>query len=162
MPHVAIDAAPPQPALRTLRELPSQRRFPSDWQVIGAVDATSALADLVIVGPNGVFVVVIDPDPSRSRLTASGIVRAGERVADPVRAARLAGFELRRALRRDGIDTLVSAIVVSPVGDEGGWLDRVRVVPVHRLREAVWSHPGSPLTRGQRDQVAAIVASMAG
>jgi hypothetical protein len=126
------------------------------------VVAGGVTVDVVLVGPNGVFTVVIDPDPARAVLDERGLIRAGAPVRGPIENALGAAFSLRRSLGEAGVTTLPYPIVVAPVGGEGGFAARVRVVPPHRLPEAVWSHPGMPLTRAERRRALAVIARLGG
>lgn len=124
---------------------------PADWISVENVVIGSDRVDRVLVGPNGVFVVVVDPE--RGYLTAEGLIRDGDRVKEPVKRALRAAHELGR--RMDGV--FAYPVLLAGHDVEPGYLGRLRVVGVDRLPEALWCHPGRPMRRSER---AALVASL--
>jgi hypothetical protein len=137
--------ATPEPAARAGLEA-----LPHEWTVIDQVSIGDFVVDHVIVGPNGVFTVGVDPDPEPAIPGDDGIYRAGERVTTPVKDALMAAHVLRR--QADGrvfaYPILVTAIAAGPEQ-----LDRLGVVRGDRIAEYIWSHPGLPLRRSQRHEI---------
>jgi hypothetical protein len=160
----AIAAQPPAlPALGTpgsphltLIPVPVRRdHLPEDWTVVGPVLVAGRTLDRVVVGPNGVFAVSLDPDPRPAILAADGLFRSGKRVTAQVKQALAAAFGLRRALAAAGMDVFPYPVLVIRGAD--GMLGRLRVVPPGCLASAVWRHPGRPLLRSERARVLAAV-----
>ena len=48
--------------------------------MVGPVLVAGRTLDRVVVGPNGVFAVSLDPDPRPATLAADGLFRGGRRV----------------------------------------------------------------------------------
>jgi hypothetical protein len=145
------------PPLLALVEAPAGRdRLPEDWTILGPVLIAGRSLDRVVVGPNGVFAVSLDPDPRPATAAPDGLFRGGARVTGQVKQALAAAFELRRVLARAGIDVFPYPVLVSRGAD--GLIGRLRVVPPGCLASAVWCHPGRPLRRSQRARVLAAVA----
>lgn len=140
-----FDAEPPLGAL------------PADWTVLDEIPGV--VADRVIVGPNGVFTVVIDPDPRPALLADDGLYRAGTRVTTPVKRALSAAFALRRRLAPTPADVFPYPLLALNAASPFGFVGRLRVVPADMLAEAVWTHPGRPLLRSQRR---AIIGALTG
>ena len=128
---------------------------PSEWASINGVVIGSDQIDRAIVGPNGVFVIVVDPEPGR--LTPDGLVRDGDRVKEPVKRALRAAHELGRRL--PGV--FVYPVLLTGRGVEPGYLGRLRVVGYDRLPEALWCHPGRPLLRSERQELQTALEAMA-
>ncbi|HSG79384.1 MAG TPA: hypothetical protein VLD62_07390 [Acidimicrobiia bacterium] len=124
---------------------------PGDWTSVENVLIGTDRVDRVIVGPNGVFAVVIDPEPGH--LSAEGLIRDGDRVKEPVKRALRAAHELSRHM--DGV--FAYPVLLAGRGLEPGYLGRLRVVGVDRLPEALWCHPGRPMRRSER---ASLIASL--
>ena len=122
---------------------------PAEWVSVENVVIGTDRVDRVLVGPNGVFVVVIDPEPGR--LTTDGLVRDGDRVKEPVKRALRAAHELGRRLG----DVFAYPVLLTGRGVEPGYLGRLRVVGVDRLPEALWCHPGRPMRRSEREALVA-------
>lgn len=125
-------------------------RLPAEWTVVDQVSVAGAQLDHVVVGPNGVFTVVVDPDPQPATPTEDGIYRAGVRVTTPVKEAVRAAHLLRREAR--GM-LFAYPILVAALDADRHQLDRLGVVPGDRIAEYIWSHPGLPLRRSQRQEV---------
>ena len=122
--------------------------LPADWTVLGEVAAVAA--DRVIVGPNGVFTVVVDTDPRPAVITGDGLYRSGERVTTTVKRALGAAFSLRRRLG-DALPNVFPYPLLAVHGDTSmGFVGRLRVLPADMVAEAVWTHPGRPLLRSER------------
>ena len=140
-------ATPPQPRLRPA----GLDHLPSEWSVVDDVTLRSgARIDHVIVGPNGVFTVGIDPETMPADVGDDGIYRNGVRVTIPVKHALADAHELRSNL---GMDTVAYPILVTALRAPRHHLDRLGVVPGERIAEHIWSHPGFPLRRSQRAEV---------
>ncbi len=139
-----------------LVEAPARHdHLPEDWTTIGPVLVAGGTLDRVVVGPNGVFAVSLDPDPRPATLTTDGLFRGGRRVTGQVKQAQAAAFDLRRVLADAGIDVFPYPVLVTRGAD--GMLGRLRVVPPGCLASAVWRHPGRPLLRSTRARVLAAV-----
>lgn len=123
------------------------RRLPAEWAVIDRVAVGDHLIDHVVVGPNGVFAVSIDPDPEPARMTETGLHRGGVRVTRPIKDALSAAHRLRARLS-DLV--LVYPLLVAAIEGEAAHLDRLGVVPEGRVAEAIWRHPGRPMRRSAR------------
>jgi hypothetical protein len=122
--------------------------LPAEWVVIDDVQLRSgARIDYVVVGPNGVFTIGVDPADSPATLGESGLYRHGVRVALPVKRALSGAHELRAAL---GLANIAYPVLVTPITADRHQLDRLGVVPGDRIASYIWSHPGSPLRRSQR------------
>jgi hypothetical protein len=155
--------APPVPDLEaltapflTLVESPGRRdHLPDDWAMVGPVLIAGRTLDRVVVGPNGVFAVTLDPDPRPATLGDDALHRGGQRVTHQVKQALAAAFALRGVLAAAGIATFPYPVLVSRGAD--GLLGRLRVVPPGCLASAVWRHPGYPLRRSERARVLAAV-----
>jgi hypothetical protein len=123
------------------------RRLPSEWQAVDRVVLEDVVIDHVIVGPNGVFAVAIDPDPRPVSLGPDGLYREGHRLTTTVKSALAAAFSLRG---RVGSRLFAYPLLVTPLDGSAANLDRLGVIPPGGIPEAIWSHPGQPLTRTQR------------
>ncbi|HSM01071.1 MAG TPA: hypothetical protein VK960_01330 [Acidimicrobiia bacterium] len=137
--------ASPEPAARAGLET-----LPREWTIVDQVKVDELVVDHVVVGPNGVFVVSVDPDPVPAVPGEDGIYRSADRVTTPVKDALMAAHRLRR-----GADGRLFAypILVATIVGEPEQLDRLGVVPGDRIAEYIWSHPGLPLRRSERHQV---------
>jgi hypothetical protein len=111
--------------------------------------------DRVLVGPNGVFAVHVDPDPRPVVVRAGyGIVRSGTRVPDGVKRAMFGAAALRAHLAGIGGDLFPYPVLVTAApGEAGRRLGRLLVVRPERLAEAIWEHPARPLRRSVRVEV---------
>jgi hypothetical protein len=145
---------PPEAPVLTLVEAPRDH-LPDDWSVVGPLLIAGRTLDRVVVGPNGVFAVSIDPDPRTATLAPDGLVRGGQRVTHQVKQALDSAFELRRVLAQAGIDVFPYPVLVARSAE--GMLGRLQVVPPGCLASAVWRHPGRPLLRSQRARVLAAI-----
>ena len=122
--------------------------LPAEWVVIDDVQLRSgAHLDHVVVGPNGVFTVGLDPADTPAIIGEDGLYRHGVRVALPVKRALFGARELRAAL---GLATIAYPVLVTAIAADHHQLDRLGVVPGDRIAEHIWSHPGFPLRRSQR------------
>ncbi|HLE39430.1 MAG TPA: nuclease-related domain-containing protein [Acidimicrobiia bacterium] len=140
-------ATPPRPRVHPA----GLEHLPSDWSVVDGVTLPSGpRIDHVVVGPNGVFTVGVDPETIPAEIHDDGLYRHGVRVTTPVKHALLGAHELRRAL---GLVTIAYPILVTAIQASRHHLDRLGVVPGERIAEHIWSHPGLPLRRSQRVEV---------
>ncbi len=137
-------------------ELPRLADPPPDWTILTNVIVGGSTVPCVVVGPNGVFTIEIDPDPTLCALRPDGVWRHGQRVREPVKRALHSAFNLRRALARAGIDVFPYPMLAA-AGAEGR-LGRLQVLPPERIAEAVWGHPGLPLARSQRRRAVAAIS----
>jgi hypothetical protein len=127
---------------------PNFGALPADWTVLGEVPAVAA--DRVVVGPNGVFTVVIDADPRPTVIGGDGLYRDGSRVTTSVKRALGAAFALRGRLG-DGLPNVFPYPLLALYADVPmGFVGRLRVLPVDMAAEAVWTHLGRPLLRSER------------
>jgi hypothetical protein len=124
-------------------------RLPSEWQVVDRVVLADAVVDHVVVGPNGVFTISVDPDTTPATIDHDGIHRAGERVTHAVKSALAAAHDLRR---RMGPDVFAYPLLITAVEGDRAHLDRLGVVRGDRIAEAIWSHPGRPMRRSERHE----------
>jgi len=143
------------PQLQLVEAPPRTDGLPGDWSVVGPVLISGRTLDRVVVGPNGVFAVSIDPDPRPASLTTEGLMRGGKRVTTQVKLALVAAHSLRSALAAAGIDVFPYPVLVTRGAE--GMLGRLLVVRPGCLAAAVWNHPGRPLRRSQRARVLAAV-----
>lgn len=125
-------------------------RLPTEWSVIDAVVIGGVVVDHVVVGPNGLFTVNVDPDPRPASIGPDGIYREGCRVTTTVKDALMAASRLRSEL---GGPVFAYPILVSTLQADRHQLDRLGVVPGDRIAEYIWSHPGLPMRRSQRLEV---------
>jgi len=137
--------ASPEPAARAGLET-----LPSEWTVVDQIRVGEATVDHIVVGPNGVFTVSIDPDPRPAVPGDDGIYRAEGRVTTAVKDALMAAHQLRR--QSDGM-LFAYPILVTTIAAGPEQLDRLGVVRGDRIAEYIWSHPGLPLRRSQRHEV---------
>jgi len=145
--HDVALATPPQPRLHPA----GLDHLPTEWSVVDDLTLPSgARIDHVVVGPNGVFTIGIDPESMPADVGEDGIYRNGVRVTMPVKHALAAAHEARGAL---GLATLAYPILVTALRAPRHHLDRLGVVPGHRIAEHIWSHPGFPLRRSQRAEI---------
>jgi hypothetical protein len=151
LPGVETTAAP----YLALVEPARSDHLPEDWTMVGPVLVAGRTLDRVVVGPNGVFAVSLDPDPRPATLAAEGLFRGGRRVTTQVKQAQETAFELRRVLSDAGIEVFPYPVLVTRGAD--GMLGRLRVVSPGCLASAVWRHPGRPLLRSERARVLAAV-----
>lgn len=134
-------------------------RLPSEWQVVDAIRVGDLSVDHVVVGPNGVFTISVDPDPTPATIDDEGLYRAGARVTTAVKRALLAAHRLRAELAPPAF---AYPILVSTISGEREHLDRLGVVPADRIVEAIWTHPGIPMRRSQRVAALWAVRSLGG
>ena len=127
------------------------RHLPSEWQTIDDIVLEDRLIDHVVVGPNGVFAVSFDTNLTPATIEWDGLYRNGVRVTTPVKNALLAAHDLRQ---RVGHRLFAYPLLVAAIEGSSAQLDRLGVVPGHRIPEAIWSHPGAPLTRSERTEIA--------
>ena len=142
---------PVAPYLTLVESSARRDHLPEDWTMVGPVLVAGRTLDRVVVGPNGVFAVSLDPDPRPASLATDGLSRAGKKVTHQVKQALAAAFDLRRVLGVAGIDVFPYPVLVARGAD--GMLGRLRVVPPGCLASAVWCHPGRPLLRSERARV---------
>ena len=125
-------------------------RLPTEWSVIDDAVIGGVVIDYVVVGPNGVFTINVDPDPRPATIGDDGIYRDGSRVTSAVKDALMAASRLRDD---QGGRVFAYPILVSTLDAERHQLDRLGVVAGDRIAEYIWSHPGLPLRRSQRLEV---------
>lgn len=122
-------------------------RLPAEWQVVDQVVLPDVVVDHVVVGPNGLFTVSIDPDPRPATIEHDGLYREGARVTHAVKAALAAAHDLRDRMAHS---VFAYPLLVTEVAGDRAHLDRLGVVHGDRLAEAIWSHPGMPMRRSTR------------
>jgi hypothetical protein len=122
-------------------------RLPSEWTTVDGVVLDDHVLDHVVVGPNGVFAVAVDPDPEPAAVGDDGLYRQGTRVTTTVKSAVMAATALRQ---RVGERMFAYPLLVTAIDGAAGYLARLGVVPPGGIPETIWSHPGRPLTRSQR------------
>ena len=132
---------------RTVGDVAGLHRLPSEWQTVDRVVLDDAIIDHVVVGPNGVFAIAIDPDPRPAEVRADGIYRDEARMTTTVKSALKSAFDLRR---RVGDRLFAYPMLVTAIGATEAHLDRLGVIPGGRIAEAIWCHPGQPMIRSQR------------
>jgi hypothetical protein len=132
-------------------------RLPAEWETIDCVVVDDLEIDHVIVGPNGVFTISIDSDPLPADLRDDGIYRNEVRVTTVVKSAAKAAHDLRR---RVGDRLFAYPMLVTTISGPSSRLDRLGVVPGGRIAEAIWSHPGRPMTRSQRTETSWTLRSL--
>ena len=111
--------------------------------------------DLVLIGPNGIFAVHVDPDPEPAAVRPGhGLFHTGVRVPTQVKRALRNTQDLRYRLSSVPGDIFpYPVLVASAPGEAGHRLGRLMVVRPGRLAEAVWRHVSRPLTRSDRQAV---------
>ena len=111
--------------------------------------------DLVLIGPNGIFAVHVDPDPEPAAVRPGhGLFHTGVRVPTQVKRALRNTQGLRDRLSSVPGDIFpYPVLVASAPGEAGHRLGRLMVVRPGRLAEAVWRHVSRPLTRSDRQAV---------
>ena len=124
-------------------------RLPAEWETIDRVVLNDVEIDHVVVGPNGVFTISIDSDPLPADLRDDGIYRNEVRVTTIVKSAAKSAHDLRRKV---GDRLFAYPMLVTSITGSTSRLDRLGVVPGGRIAEAIWNHPGRPLTRSQRTE----------
>lgn len=134
-------------------------RLPAEWQVVDDVVLPDAIVDHVVVGPNGIFAVCIDPDPAPAAVEHDGLYRNGARVTHAVKSALAAAHDLRG---RIGPHVFAYPLLVTAVEGDRAHLDRLGVVAGDRIAEAIWSHPGLPMRRSARLGAVWALRSLAG
>lgn len=140
-------ATPPRPRVHPA----GLEHLPSEWTVIDGVTLRSgAQIDHVVVGPNGLFTVGVDPETIPAEIGDDGLYRHGIRVTTPVKHALLGAHELGRTVGRA---TIAYPILVTAIRAPRHHLERLGVVPGNRIAEHIWSHPGFPLRRSQRAEL---------
>jgi hypothetical protein len=139
--------------------------LPAEWRRVEAVRLGETTIDSVLVGPNGVFAVSIDPDLRTAAVRpGGGLIRAGTRQPHPVKTALLAAAALRARLASvPGAPFPYPVLVTNTPGEDGHRLGRLLVVRPGRFAEVLWNHLSRPLTRSERIAVeAALEAGAAG
>ena len=128
---------------------------PTEWDQVTGVVVGDGMVDLVLIGPNGVFAVHVDPDPESAAVRPGhGLFRTGARVPTQVKRALRNAQGLRDRLSSVAGDIFPYPILVaSTPGEAGHRLGRLMVVRPGRLAEAVWRHDSRPLTRSDRSAV---------
>lgn len=122
-------------------------RLPAEWSTVDRVVLADVVIDHVVVGPNGVFTVAIDPDLSPATLGEDGLYRDGTRVTTTVKSIAMAAHALRS---RVGSHLFAYPLLVTALDGSPAHLDRLGVIPAGAIPEAIWCHPGRALTRSQR------------
>jgi len=125
---------------------------PSEWDQVTGVTVGNDTIDLVLIGPNGVFSVHLDPDPGPAAVRPGhGLFHTGVRVPAQVKRALRNTQDLRDRLASvPGGIFPYPVLVASAAGEAGHRLGRLMVVRPGRLAEAVWRHDSRPLTRSDR------------
>ena len=78
----------PDTPFLALVEMPARAdHLPDDWTTVGPVLVAGRTLDRVVVGPNGVFAVSLDPDPRPATLSPDGLFRGAS--GSPARSNRL-------------------------------------------------------------------------
>jgi len=151
----------PGPGPRLLTE--PLGRLPGDWDRLHDVVIGEDTVDLLLVGPNGLFAVHIDPDQRPAAVRAGrGLFRTGVRDPDPVKRALRNAEGLRRQLADLPGDLLpYPVLVASTPGETGLRLGRLLIVRPGRLAEVIWSHVSRPLKRSERRAVLTALADTA-
>jgi len=134
-------------------------RLPSEWGTVDRVVLDDIVIDHVVVGPNGVFAIAIDPDERPARLEADGLYRDGSRVTTTVKSALYGANALRD---RFGSRLFAYPLLVTALEAERGHLDRLAVIGAGGIPEAIWSHPGRALTRSRRGELLWSLHGLAG
>src|SRR3990172_2200035 len=116
-------------------------RLPTEWSVIDDAVIGGVVIDYVVVGPNGVFTINVDPDPRPATIGDDGIYRDGSRVTSTVKDALMAATRLRDD---QGGRVFAYPILVSTLDAERHQLDRLRAAAGGRVAAHIWSHPGLP------------------
>lgn len=122
-------------------------RLPSEWQTVDRVVLDDTIIDHVVVGPNGIFAIAIDPDTRPADVRDDGIYRDDTRVTMTVKSALKSAFDLRQ---RVGARMFAYPMLVTAIDATDVHLDRLGVIPGGRIAEAIWCHPGQPMIRSQR------------
>ena len=156
--EVPFRVTPARPSLHVVPDTvdAALQDHPEDWTSVKGVTIGGDHVDRVAVGPNGVFVVVVDPAPGR--LTPDGVLRDGDRVKEPVKRALRAAHELRRRIGVPGV--FAYPVLLCAPGIEPGYLGRLRVVGADRFADALWCHPGRSLRRSERAAVLDVLDGM--
>lgn len=153
------DAAPLSPAAierAPLQPLEEPTRLPAEWVDVENVEIPGGVIDRVIVGPNGVFAVHVDPDDRPVAIRYDlGMFRAGARVGEPVKRALYNTRALHALLGGLGEDLFPYPVLVTSAHGEEQRLGRLMLVRPGRLAEALWRHPSRPLPRSARRRVVA-------
>ncbi|MCJ7725210.1 MAG: hypothetical protein MUP76_02310 [Acidimicrobiia bacterium] len=162
--------APPYPPLAPVHQsaplLPAESAeplgvLPAEWARLDAVAVGDDVVDTLLVGPNGLFAVHVDPDlrPAAVR-PGIGLLRAGTRQPEQVKRALRNTEALRMALAFLPGDLFpYPVLVTSTPGEAGHRLGRLLVVRPGRLPEVIWRHVSRPLRRSER---AAILKTLTG
>lgn len=158
------DGATPQLALVTPHRSESEdpaglHRLPSEWETVDAVRVGTLVIDHVVVGPNGVFTVILDPDPTPVVATEEGLYRNGTRITTLVKQAAMTPFALRSA---SGGRIFAYPMLVASIEGGRACLDRLGVIPGNGIPEAIWSHPGMSLSRTSRVETVWSLRSLSG
>jgi hypothetical protein len=164
-PGAAAPVLPPDgraPAARTTPLAPVAEalgHLPPDWAQVRDVAVGDDHIDLVVLGPNGLFAVHLDPDPRPAAVRpGTGLFRAGARNPDPVKRALRNTDALRRRLARLPGDHFPYPVLVTSIpGETGRRLGRLLVVRPGRLAEVIWSHVSRPLRRSERASIASLL-----
>jgi len=155
-PLTAVPVRPPlspvgmESPLRVARE--SLSLPPGEWDRMTGVAVSDDTIDLVLIGPNGVFAVHVDPDPGPAAVRPGhGLFHTGVRVPAQVKRTLRNTQDLRDRLSSVPGDIFpYPVLVASAPGEAGHRLGRLMVVRPGRLAEAIWRHVSRPLTRSDR------------
>jgi len=130
-------------------------RVPEDWVKIHDVDVGGDTIDTLLIGPNGLFAIHVDPDLRQAAVRPGlGLFRAGTRDPEPVKRALRNTEALRNRLAHLPGDLFPYPVLVTPTpGETGHRLGRLLVVRPGRMAEAVWRHVSRPLGRSERHAV---------
>ena len=128
---------------------------PAEWDQVTGVTVGNDTIDLVLIGPNGIFAVHLDPDPEPAAVRpGQGLFQTGVRVPTQVKRALRNTQGLRDRLSSVPGDIFpYPVLVASAPGEAGHRLGRLIVVRPGRLAEAIWRHVSRPLTRSDRQAI---------
>lgn len=130
-------------------------RLPSEWEQLHDVDIGGDTIETLLIGPNGLFAIHVNPDPRPVAVRPGlGLFRAGTREPEVVKRALRNANALRDRLAHLPGDLFPNAVLVTSAhGQAGHRLGRLLVVRPGRLVEAIWQHVSRPLGRSERSAI---------